>query len=403
MISNTKNLCFNNYVIDLLKNERVNIHSKEIGYKKALEKEENILNNDIKNFDNYKSQEKVKLKNMEKNLQNRININLSIFEIIRQKSHEHRIIMDEIKKILNNIIKFKYYGLFINKLLGVENDVLAQSDFGEKKYNVNALNSLSDNDIEKIMKNIFTQSKKIFNKTYDEIVEDLNFDPYKIYNIIIKKENMIMNLLSEKENINFERNLCLKDYKRELEIAYNKYNKYVSEYILYLEEYENEMKEIHFIDPNHEIFEFHKYLIILFYEIKKSLIKENQKKVYKDLFLYSNLVIPCLVQLQNKEKLINKLIKQMEYYENNDKNLFNMKVNQTKLENKVIKFKEERESLRMKEIERKEKIVNKINQIIIIGRYKYNLPIKLHRVNSFSKDLNTRKIRNNINNKFKSV
>ena len=138
MISNTKDICFNNYVINLLKKERVNIHSKEIGYKKALKKEENILNNDIKNFDNYKSQEKVKLKNMEQNLQNKININFSIFEIIKQKSHEHRVIMDEIKKILNNIIKFKYYGLFINQLLGVENDVLAQSDFGEKKYNVNS-------------------------------------------------------------------------------------------------------------------------------------------------------------------------------------------------------------------------------------------------------------------------
>ena len=397
IISNTKKLCFNNYVINLLKNERINIHSKEIGYKKALKKEENILNKDIKNFDNFKSQEKIKFKNLEKNLQNKINENLAIFEVMKQISHKHRLIMDEIKKILIDIIKFKNYGIFIHHILGVENDVLAQSDLGEKKFSVS--NSLNYNEIEKIVKSIYSQSKKIFNKNYDEVIEELKFDPYKIYNIIEKKENMIMQLLSKKENINFERNLCLKDYKRELEIGQNKFSKYMSEYILYLEDYEREIEEIIYNEPNSKNYEYQKYMINLFYEIKKSLIKGNQKKIYNDIYLYSNLVIPCLVELQNKEKLINKLIKQMEFYENNDKHLFNTNINKIKLENKIIKFKEERESLRTKEIERKEKIVEKNNQVIITGKYKYNLPHKLNRVNSFSKELKSIK----INNKYKNV
>ena len=392
IISNTKNLCFNNYMIDLLKNERQKINNNEIEYRNALNKENYILYKDIKSFDNYKSQEKMKIKNLEKELFNKINVNSGIFEIIKQKSHEHRIIMDEIKRIIKNILLFKNYAVFIIKLLGIENDGLVKCDFGEKIFKTNAVNEFQ---IEKIINKIYSQNKILFNKDLDDIIEELKFDPYKIYNVIISKENMILNLLSEKENINFERNLNLRDFKKEIEMYQNKYNNYMNEYILYLKEYELEIQKAHLIEPNSKKYEFHKYLINLFYEIKKSLLKENTKKVNKDILLYSSLVIPCLENLQYKESLINKLIKQMEYYEKNDKKLFSIKVNETKLENKSTKFKEERESLRIKEIERKEKIVKKINQIIITGKYKYNLPVKINRVNSYSKGLKT-KISNNI-------
>ena len=392
IISNTKNLCFNNYMIDLLKNERLKINNNEIEYRNALNKENYILSKDIKSFDNYKSQEKMKIKNLEKELINKINVNSGIFEIIKQKSHEHRIIMDEIKRIIKNILLFKNYAVFIIKLLGIENDGLVKCDLGEKIFKTNAVNEFQ---IEKIINKIYSQNKILFNKDLDDIIEELKFDPYKIYNVIISKENMILNLLSEKENINFERNLNLRDFKKEIEMYQNKYNNYMNEYILYLKEYELEIQKAHLIEPNSKKYEFHKYLINLFYEIKKSLLKENTKKVNKDILLYSSLVIPCLENLQYKESLINKLIKQMEYYEKNDKKLFSIKVNETKLENKSTKFKEERESLRIKEIERKVKIVKKINQIIITGKYKYNLPIKINRVNSYSKGLKT-KISNNI-------
>ena len=392
IISNTKNLCFNNYMIALLKNERQKINNNEIEYRNALNKENYILYKDIKSFDNYKSQEKMKIKNLEKELFNKINVNSGIFEIIKQKSHEHRIIMDEIKRIIKNILLFKNYAVFIIKLLGIENDGLVKCDLGEKIFKTNAVNEFQ---IEKIINKIYSQNKILFNKDLDDIIEELKFDPYKIYNVIISKENMILNLLSEKENINFERNLNLRDFKKEIEMYQNKYNNYMNEYILYLKEYELEIQKAHLIEPNSKKYEFHKYLINLFYEIKKSLLKENTKKVNKDILLYSSLVIPCLENLQYKESLINKLIKQMEYYEKNDKKLFSIKVNETKLENKSTKFKEERESLRIKEIERKEKIVKKINQIIITGKYKYNLPVKINRVNSYSKGLKT-KMSNNI-------
>ena len=51
---------------------------------------------------------------------------------------------------------------------------------------------------------------------------------------------------------------------------------------------------------------------------------EKLKKNNQDIYIYSDLVIPTLKELKNKELLINKLFDQMEFYENTDKALFNI-------------------------------------------------------------------------------
>ena len=394
LINNTKKLCFNNYMLDILKNERNKINMKELGYKDSLKKEDFILSKDIKNFENYKSQENMNLKNLENELMRNINENGAIFELVKQYSHEHRVIIDEIKRQLKNIIKFKNYALFVYKLLGIDFSILSKSDLGEK---IMMASSLKENEIEQVIKKIYFQTGKLFDKTFDNIIEELKSDPLKIYTVIINKENMILNLLTEKENINFERNINSRDFKKEIEIYEIKFNNYMNEYIMYLEELEMQTKKVQSIEPNRKLYEFHHYLYNLFFEIKKSLIPdEKQKKLNKNSLLYYNLVIPCLKELQKKEILINKLIKDMEFYEKNDKKLFNKQINITKLDNKEKKFLEERELLKIKVIEEREKILKKCNQIIITGKYKYKLPLGLNRINSFSKNINFIKKSNNI-------
>ena len=394
IISNTKNLCFNNFMLDILENERKKINSKEIGYMDALKNEDILLNKDIENFENYKERKKMKLKNLENELLKKINENGVIFELMKQKSHDQRALLDEIKKTIKNIIRFKNYASFIFRLLGIDNNAFEKCDFGENKIMSNTLN---ESGIEQIIKKIYVQKNKIFDKTFDDITEELNNDPLKIYTIIKVKEKMILKLLADKENINFENIISLKDYKKQIEAYENKYNTYMNEYLMYLKEYEEELKKSQLIEPNKKMQEFNKYLINLFYEIKKHLIKdEKPKKMNQDLYIYTDLVIPSLRELKNKEILLNKLIKQMEGYENNDKILFSKFVNEAKLYNKAIKFREEKESLRNKDIERRRNIAKKINQIIITGRYKYNLPITLNRIKSFSKGQKLIRKNNNI-------
>ena len=394
LLFNTRKLCFNNIMLDLLQKESLKINLKEIGYKDALQKEDIILNKDMKNFENFKEQENLKLKNLENELFRKISENGAIFELVKKYSHEHKMILDLIKRYLKNIIKLRNYALSIYKILGIDSTSLSKYDLGESK--LKSL-SLKETEIEQIIKKIVWQAQRLFDQNFDDIIEELYSDPLKIYNAVINKENMILNLLTEKENIIFESEISIKDFKKEIELYENKYNNYMNEYIMYLEEFEIEMKKIQLIEPNKKTYEFHNYLIKLFYEVKKCLLnEEKQKKYYKGSFVYINLVIPCLKELQKKELKINRLIKEMEFYEKNDKKLFYKYVYGTKLDNKEKKFIEEKEAMKEKEIEKKERILKKINQIIIKGKYKYKLPNSINKIKSFSNDLKYNKKNNNI-------
>ena len=75
--------------------------------------------------------------------------------------------MDEIKRIIKNILLFKNYAVFIIKLLGIENDGLVKCDFGEKIFKTNAVNEFQ---IEKIINKIYSQNKILFNKDLDDII-----------------------------------------------------------------------------------------------------------------------------------------------------------------------------------------------------------------------------------------
>ena len=383
IISNIRKICYNNFVLDLLKDERIKINEKEIGYQKALKYENKVLNNDIKNFENYKSQEKEKLKKRETELIRAINDNSGLFEIMKQKLQEHRIIIGDIKKVLKNIIKFKGYGLFLYKILGFDYKDLERCNLGENKIKSN---TLSEPEINQIIKKIFSQIKILFDTSYEELVEDLNHDPLKIYTIIKGKEKIILKLMTEKDNITYDINSNIQEYKKELQNYQNKYDIYMSEYLVYLEEFEKESKKLDLIEPNQKILDFHNYLIDLFYELKNFLYKDEKQKTFNkdDFLIYSNLVIPTIKELKSKELYINKLMEEMEYYELHDNKLFSKIINIKKKKNKMKKINEEKRLLALKDNERNAKILNKYNQIIITGKYKYKMPFPIKKINSLS-------------------
>jgi len=388
LISNIKKICYNNFVLDLIKEERSKINTKEIGYQKALNYEEKILRNDIKSFDEYKSQEKEKLKKLELELLKKISENSSLFEVIKLKLHEHRVSLAEIRKYLKSIIKLKGYGVFLYKIFGFDYKKLEKVDIGDEKV---LSNELSEMEVLKIIKKMISQKESLFNNTYDELVELLKNDPLKIFTVINNKEKIILKFLNEKENINYERNLNLQSFRKEIQVYEKKYNEYLDEYLIYLNEFEKENEKVQLISPNQKILEFNNYLIDLYNEIKTCLMgDEKPKKIKKDdVLIFRNLVIPSIKELKSKEIYINKLIGEMTFYEEHDKVIFSKYLNKRKIENKAKKIKQEKEILKIKENKRNDKILEKINQIIITGKYKYNPPNKihsLHKIKSFSND-----------------
>ena len=388
LISNIKKICYNNFVLDLIKEERSKINTKEIGYQKALNYEEKILRNDIKSFEEYKSQEKEKLKKLELELLKKISENSSLFEVIKLKLNEHRMTLAEIRKYLKSIIKLKGYGVFLYKIFGFDYKNLEKIDIGDEKI---LSNELSEAEVLKIIKKMFSQKSLLFSKSHDELVDLLKNDPLKIYTVINNKEKIIIKFLNEKENINYERNVNMQSFRKEIQVYEKKFNEYMDEYLIYLTEFEKENEKVQLISPNQKILEFNNYLIDLYNDIKTYLIgDEKPKKINKDdVLIYRNLVIPTIKELKSKEIYINKLIEEMTFYEEHDKAIFSKFLNKRKIENKAKKIRQEKEILKIKENKRNDKILEKINQIIITGKYKYNPPNiihSLHKIKSFSND-----------------
>ena len=388
LISNIKKICYNNFVLDLIKEERSKINTKEIGYQKALNYEEKILRNDIKSFEEYKSQEKEKLKKLELELLKKISENSSLFEVIKLKLNEHRMTLAEIRKYLKSIIKLKGYGVFLYKIFGFDYKNLEKIDIGDEKI---LSNELSEAEVLKIIKKMFSQKSLLFSKSHDELVDLLKNDPLKIYTVINNKEKIIIKFLNEKENINYERNINMQNFRKEIQVYEKKFNEYMDEYLIYLTEFEKENEKVQLISPNQKILEFNNYLIDLYNDIKTYLIgDEKTKKINKDdVLIYRNLVIPTIKELKSKEIYINKLIEEMTFYEEHDKAIFSKFLNKRKIENKAKKIRQEKEILKIKENKRNDKILEKINQIIITGKYKYNPPNiihSLHKIKSFSND-----------------
>ena len=183
----------------------------------------------------------------------------------------------------------------------------------------------------------------------------------------------------------------MQSFRKEIQVYEKKYNEYLDEYLIYLNEFEKENEKVQLISPNQKILEFNNYLIDLYNEIKTCLMgDEKPKKIKKDdVLIFRNLVIPSIKELKSKEIYINKLIGEMTFYEEHDKVIFSKYLNKRKIENKAKKIKQEKEILKIKENKRNDKILEKINQIIITGKYKYNPPNKihsLHKIKSFSND-----------------
>ena len=190
LISNIKKICYNNFVLDLIKEERSKISTKELGYQKALNYEEKILRNDIKSFEEYKSQEKEKLKKLELELLKKISENSSLFEVIKLKLNEHRMTLAEIRKYL----KSKVDGINFEEQPPSKEEAFKESNLNLDYNNENKFSSIgSINQSRDIEKNISFQDniKNWIDKAYEGTKNTIN--ELEIGNKISYAGNAIIN------------------------------------------------------------------------------------------------------------------------------------------------------------------------------------------------------------------
>ena len=377
ILSNSKQLCFNGYISDLLQHERTKIDINEKEYQKAIKKEKSTLNKDIKKFEVFQVNQDLKFQKGEAEVQKYIKGNAIIYNIVKVNALEYHTIIYKIQQLIREIMILEEYVLFVYKVLGFDEDMSILKSLKNFRIIPHATSQL---EIDKNINNIYSQSNILFNNLFDEIAEELNLDDEKIYFAIHNKEKMILQKISEKEDIKREINETEKEFKNEIVTFQNKYNTYMTEYLLFLKFYEEELEKYNLVEKKSQSSEEFLDNIFCLSEINSALFNKKYKddNFNYDNLIYGNLIIPCLEELKMKENFVDDAIKKMENYENSDPIIFKKCLSNCKLENKKIKKKKERKIIELKEIKAKLKIIEKQEKIIIKDKYKYtyNIPSK---------------------------
>ena len=119
-ISDTKQMCKNKLLTDIVRKEREKIYKKQNEYENALKQEIKTLNKDIFKFELYAANELFE-KNQKFNYINNIEKRKkNLVEEIKNLSQEYHSLKANIQKLLRYINEKKIYVNFVNKLLGGE-------------------------------------------------------------------------------------------------------------------------------------------------------------------------------------------------------------------------------------------------------------------------------------------
>ena len=373
LLSNSKQLCFNNYISSLLQNERNKISTNEKEYQNSLDKENILLNKDIKKFGIYQVNQNLKFQNSEGTVQKYIKTNNMIYEAVKQTQLEYHSILNKIHQMIKEIVKLEENVIFVYQILGLDEAIINLSSLYKYKITFNDTNQM---ETEKNIKNIISHSKIIFNKIFYDVAEELNSDDDKLYFAINNMEKLILKKISEKDVIDITRYKNEKDFEKDIQFFQQKHDNYMSEYISILQDYEGEMQKYNLALKNSQLSSEFQDIINYLLEIKYDLFNKKEKKQISENLIYRNLVIPCLEKLKQKEFFLNEIFKKMESYEKKDNKLFNNCVNNCKMNNRIKKFNKEKKLIQEKEVKEKLRILIKHKKIILKDKYKYNIPSK---------------------------
>ena len=375
LLSNSKELNFDNYISDLLQKERKKINIKAEEFQKSLTKENHILNKDIKKFKEFQLNQELKFQKSDNEIQ-KIGINtVFVYETLKMNIHYLHSLLHKIQRIIKEIIRLEEIVLFIYKILGYDEETTNYKQLTQIKIMLSATNQ---NDIMENVHKIFFQSNIIFNQLFKDVESELDLDEEKIFYALNNKEKMILKKINEREDIVRSMIDMENEYEKEMIKDKNKYNYYLSEYLIILKNYEEEMDKFNITEKNSqsslEFINIIKYLS----EIKDLLFNQKSKKInlFYDNLIYGNIIIPCLEKLKQKEFYVDDIIKRMEKYEIKDPEIFNKCASKWKSINKMEKIEKERKLVEEKEFKQKLKLFLKHQKFIVKNKYKYNLPIQ---------------------------
>ena len=396
-ISDTKQMCKNKLLTDIVRKEREKIYKKQNEYENALKQEIKTLNKDIFKFELYAANELFE-KNQKFNYINSIEKRKkNLVEEIKNLSQEYHSLKANIQKLLRYINEKKIYVNFVNKLLGGE------AKIGNLNLDGINIQRMEDDELHFLIMDIDVELKKnniegniFITATDEELMESIN----KIDIIFKVFEDKILKTLSNKENIRKEI-LVLKEnekeIKKELELRILEEEK---EYQEIKKEYDEEEDSNNF--KSYSSGDYDKYIRMLLKDfycyLNKDFIKSRDD--IDEYNIIDKIVKPAISNIKEKENQIDEFLSNMEKFSEEDYELFSKSINKVKNENKLKKYYKEKENRELQIRLKNSKIMEKFNKIFVKERNKFKMVAPL---SIFKKPANTEKKLTTENDDFKLI
>ena len=389
-VTQTKDVSLHNMKIKLIGKERMKISQKEKDYEKALDTELQNMEKDIDNFDKYKIETKQRVKDDQIALNKLILRNKVLYEENKKLSHEYKFLVEEIIRYIKLIINYKTYASFVHTLLNEDTKVfnINLDDYiNYKNWTEKDLNQY----IKKALDELNLYLKEI---SLNENAFDLFSDNNRLEILFQIMENNILQVFKQRED--FE--IAEKRIKEENMKKYNKlmtdYENNKSKYDIYLTELQEEKKGLSKYNVDPELFDYYNEMDILLNNFCYFVVSDEKKKEMKnsvselDLtkritkdeagFFFRRDVKKCIEILREKQFSIQNLINEIESYKKEDPELLGIVINQVKNDNRFERRQMEREKKFQQELAKRENIIKKYRQSILVQRFKFKEPIPYH-------------------------
>ena len=376
--SNKKDISRKNALIAILNKESKKISKIEKEFKTKNENTKNIIESNIKKFEQYIDDNKIICKNIENcfdKLQKENNNLLNELIIYKSLNKSH---IDEIQKALEQIENLRVYALFVHQSLEKDSTRYEKSIFPDYRYE-----KLVDYEkkIEK-SRNFVIDNYSIFwdNEYKEQLKDELKFleEPDIMIHKFHEFEGNIMRLLDFKDDLlnemkkdEINNNLVLNELKSRYDEAEKEYK--ILKLNLNIEKnLVNDLKKKE-IDYNNEYISL---IGTLFLDIVEMLGQNDKQKMNYHFILKSKIdkdnVDICLREggriLREKEDLLNNTLLAIKSYQEKDGRFFNQIMDATKLKNKLQKHLLHKRDKMSEQFKNEAKVMQKTNKIKLISR-----------------------------------
>ena len=351
-----RDICLKNNLINIIKSESNKLKIKEQIVSKALERANENFNKDKKLFENFVVENKEKMKRDELLVEEVVRFNKKLVEEIHKLNSEIRSKKDEIERIIRNIILYYSYGQFIHRIIGNGKPL--------KKINIDKINIQQNRgkgkDINYFVNNVYEQFDYLLNDNVSTKTNDFQFDSEQMTYLFNSKENAILNLMKERDDIinEIEKN----NHYSELNFLHNKLNTYKRQ----LNYVNNELVKINNSyksindETKDEVIKGQNYILDIYGELNKIFgdgeCINHMEIIAKDTFNY-------LHRLEDKLLFYMDEMRNIQGKEKEPDKLFKNALENVKLQNKNKKVKESRLLLQKMEEEKILKYKKRVNRI----------------------------------------